>query len=162
VMIPSHLARTSGRHYARGRRGCHRYWLRHRERFVPVPSGLQLKHNAYSDRLDVGRHRQGFGPSERQRAERGWSWSISRRELTSFMAIIRRSSPPSVKLVQMMYPGFPNMYIMLGHNVAPGHTSVMINIDVQAKYIAQVVKAQLQGNSKVIEVKREPTRRYME
>jgi cation diffusion facilitator CzcD-associated flavoprotein CzcO len=65
-------------------------------------------------------------------------------------------------LRQMMYPGFPNMYVMLGHNVAPGHTSVMINIEVQANYIAQVVKAQLQEGSKVIEVKEEPTRRYME
>jgi hypothetical protein len=54
------------------------------------------------------------------------------------------------------------MYVMLGHNVAPGHTSVMINIEVQANYIAQVVKAQLQEGSKVIEVKEEPTRRYME
>lgn len=61
-----------------------------------------------------------------------------------------------------MYPGFPNMYIMLGHNVAPGHTSVMINIEVQAKYIAQIVQAQLDAGSKVIEVKAEPTKRYME
>jgi cation diffusion facilitator CzcD-associated flavoprotein CzcO len=62
----------------------------------------------------------------------------------------------------MMYPGFPNMYVMLGHNVATGHTSVMVNIEVQAKYIAQVVRAQLKEGVTVIEAKEEPTKRYME
>jgi cation diffusion facilitator CzcD-associated flavoprotein CzcO len=62
----------------------------------------------------------------------------------------------------MMYPGFPNMYVMLGHNVATGHTSVIANIEVQAKYIAQVVEAQLKESIRVIEAKEEPTKRYME
>jgi cation diffusion facilitator CzcD-associated flavoprotein CzcO len=62
----------------------------------------------------------------------------------------------------MMYPGFPNMYVMLGHNVATGHTSVMVNIEVQAKYIAQIVRAQLEERVQSIEVKEEPTKRYME
>jgi len=54
------------------------------------------------------------------------------------------------------------MYVMLGHNVATGHTSVMVNIEVQAKYIAQVVRAQLKEGVTVIEAKEEPTKRYME
>lgn len=60
----------------------------------------------------------------------------------------------------MMYPGFPNMYSMLGANVAPAHTSVIINIEVQANWIAQVIKAQLRDGIKIMEPKEEPSKRY--
>jgi cation diffusion facilitator CzcD-associated flavoprotein CzcO len=61
----------------------------------------------------------------------------------------------------MLYPGFPNFYVLLGHNVAPGHTSVVINIETQARYIAQIVEAQLKNKVRVLEAKQEPTDRYM-
>lgn len=60
----------------------------------------------------------------------------------------------------MMYPGFPNFYALLGHNVAPGHTSVIINIETQAEYVAQVLNAQIRNKVKTVEVKEEPTREY--
>jgi|CXWL01.1.fsa_nt_gi cation diffusion facilitator CzcD-associated flavoprotein CzcO len=39
----------------------------------------------------------------------------------------------------MMVPGFPNFFLMFGPNSANGHTSALIWIESQAKYIAQAI-----------------------
>lgn len=53
----------------------------------------------------------------------------------------------------MMYPGFPNFFVMLGHNTAPGHTSVIVNIEAQVDYIVQCIAAMRQEKIGALEPK---------
>jgi len=53
----------------------------------------------------------------------------------------------------MTVPKFPNYYMMLGPNTAPGHASVIFQIEVQADYITQCVLAMQKNDIKILEVK---------
>lgn len=58
------------------------------------------------------------------------------------------------------FPRFPNMWSLMAWNVAPGHNSVMINIEVQANYLAQVITEQIKHHIPVLEIKDAPSRKY--
>lgn len=60
----------------------------------------------------------------------------------------------------MMYTGLPNFFAMLGHNTAPGHTSVIVNIEAQANYITQCIAAMRDEKIKTLEPKVEAAKAY--
>lgn len=56
--------------------------------------------------------------------------------------------------------GIPNWFFMLGPNTGPGHTSVLIYTEAQAKYITQAIQAILNKNLKALTVKKSVLDRY--
>jgi hypothetical protein len=78
----------------------------------------------------------------------------------------------------MAIPGFPNMFTMLGHNVAPTHgtpflrfaaseltsatASVLFQLETQANYVTQCISAIANNKAKVLEVKVDAAKKYME
>lgn len=62
----------------------------------------------------------------------------------------------------MSAPGFPNHYVLLGHNTAPGHASVLYPIEVQAEYISKSIVALSESGVTWSEPKVEPTKKYNE
>ncbi|KIX96481.1 uncharacterized protein Z520_07747 [Fonsecaea multimorphosa CBS 102226] len=62
----------------------------------------------------------------------------------------KRGAPSAYK--GMMYPDFPNFFMTTGPNTLSGHYSVTTIIEIQAQYIAQVLKSQLDNHVKSFEV----------
>ncbi|GAB3671690.1 flavin-containing monooxygenase [Salinisphaera aquimarina] len=56
--------------------------------------------------------------------------------------------------------GVPNWFFMLGPNTGPGHTSVLVYTEAQAKYITQAIRTLLDKNLTAIAVKPKVMRRY--
>ncbi|KAL1706901.1 hypothetical protein EV121DRAFT_200448 [Schizophyllum commune] len=57
-------------------------------------------------------------------------------------------------------PGFPNLFYLLGPNVASGHASVIFSEEVQIQLALQVMKPVLEGEAKSFEIKDEVVDRY--
>ncbi len=57
-------------------------------------------------------------------------------------------------------PGVPNWFFMLGPNTGPGHTSVLIYTEAQAKYIVGAIKTLLADDLKYLTVKRSVLDQY--
>lgn len=49
---------------------------------------------------------------------------------------------------------------MLSNNVAPGHASVIYQLEVQAEYILKMLVGMREGGVEVVEVKEKATRDY--
>lgn len=49
--------------------------------------------------------------------------------------------------------GYPNMFLLMGPNTGPGHTSVLVYIEAQIQYIRQLLEKTLSSNIEEIEVK---------
>ncbi|KAJ3503644.1 hypothetical protein NMY22_g18178 [Coprinellus aureogranulatus] len=58
------------------------------------------------------------------------------------------------------YPGFPNLYTLLGPNVATGHASVVFSQEAQIQLILQLIKPVLDGTVQSFEVTDEATDKY--
>ena len=58
--------------------------------------------------------------------------------------------------------GVPNWFFMLGPNTGPGHTSVLIYTEAQARYITQAIRTLLKQDLTAIAVKPNVMRRYHE
>ncbi|KAJ9106731.1 hypothetical protein QFC19_003043 [Naganishia cerealis] len=78
--------------------------------------------------------------------------------LRASTAILGDDSPRGYRGLAL--PKFPNHWLCLSLNTAPGHGSVLTNIEVQAAYITQCINAMRTFGVKVLEVKEEPTREY--
>ncbi|KAF9475842.1 FAD/NAD(P)-binding domain-containing protein [Pholiota conissans] len=59
-------------------------------------------------------------------------------------------------------PGFPNLYILLGPNVASGHASVIFSQEAQINFALQLVQPVLERRAKSFEVTHEATENYNE
>ncbi|KAJ3503773.1 hypothetical protein NLJ89_g8287 [Agrocybe chaxingu] len=57
-------------------------------------------------------------------------------------------------------PGFPNLFNLLGPNVATGHASVIFSEEAQINYAMQVIKPVLEGKAKSFEITEEATDKY--
>ncbi|KAF8323891.1 FAD/NAD-P-binding domain-containing protein, partial [Clavulina sp. PMI_390] len=57
-------------------------------------------------------------------------------------------------------PGFPNMFIVLGPNVASGHGSAIFVMECQVNYALQLVKPILSGETEAVEVTEDATDKY--
>lgn len=57
-------------------------------------------------------------------------------------------------------PGFPNLFTLLGPNVATGHASVIFSQESQIGFAIQIIKPILDGQAKSFEVTEEATQRY--
>ncbi len=57
-------------------------------------------------------------------------------------------------------PGFPNLFLMLGPNTATGHTSVLIPIEAQARYVADCIQELDRRGARSLEVRPGPTQAY--
>jgi cation diffusion facilitator CzcD-associated flavoprotein CzcO len=60
----------------------------------------------------------------------------------------------------MMIPGFPNFFMLLGPNSATGHTSALIMIESQAKYVVKCIDFMTREGLKAIDPDPEVVRRY--
>ncbi|RXW18729.1 hypothetical protein EST38_g7127 [Candolleomyces aberdarensis] len=60
------------------------------------------------------------------------------------------------------FPGFPNLFALLGPNSAIGHASVIFNEEAQIQHALQLVKPVVDGTAKSFEVKHEATDDYNE
>ncbi|MBO0876297.1 MAG: NAD(P)/FAD-dependent oxidoreductase [Pseudonocardia sp.] len=69
--------------------------------------------------------------------------------------------PPSAYLGTTL-AGFPNLFVFLGPNIAPGHASVLGTIEAQAGYVADAVVAMARNGWSVLRVRPEAHRRYNE
>ena len=58
--------------------------------------------------------------------------------------------------------GFPNLFIFLGPNIAPGHASVLGTIEAQARYVADAVGAMARNGWAEVEVRPDVHRRFNE
>ncbi|KXN92229.1 4-hydroxyacetophenone monooxygenase, partial [Leucoagaricus sp. SymC.cos] len=59
-------------------------------------------------------------------------------------------------------PGFPNLYMLLGPNVATGHASVIFSQEAQIGLALQLMKPVLEGKAKYFEITSEATDKYNE
>ncbi|TRM62608.1 hypothetical protein BD626DRAFT_403629 [Schizophyllum amplum] len=59
-------------------------------------------------------------------------------------------------------PGFPNLFMLLGPNVATGHASVIFSEEVQIQLALQVIKPVLDGDAQSFEIKDEVVNKYNE
>lgn len=59
-------------------------------------------------------------------------------------------------------PGFPNLYMLLGPNVATGHASVIFSQEAQIGLALQLMKPVLEGKAKYFEITDEATDKYNE
>ena len=50
--------------------------------------------------------------------------------------------------------GYPNMFLLMGPNTGPGHTSVLVYVEAQIEYIRQIVESFNRSHQKEIEVKK--------
>ncbi|EPQ58318.1 FAD/NAD P-binding domain-containing protein [Gloeophyllum trabeum ATCC 11539] len=57
-------------------------------------------------------------------------------------------------------PGFPNLYTLLGPNVATGHSSVIFSEEVQIQWVLQLIKPVIDGAVKSLEVSQEAFHEY--
>ncbi|WP_028924597.1 flavin-containing monooxygenase [Pseudonocardia acaciae] len=69
--------------------------------------------------------------------------------------------PPSAYLGTTL-AGFPNLFVFLGPNIAPGHASVLSTIEAQARYVADAVGAMARNGWTALRVRPEVHRRYNE
>lgn len=72
------------------------------------------------------------------------------------------SGPGGKAYKGMATAGIPNWFFMLGPNTGPGHTSVLIYTEAQAKYITQAITTLFRKKLKYISVKPDVLRRYHE
>jgi len=56
--------------------------------------------------------------------------------------------------------GFPNLFLLLGPNTALGHSSVVLMIEAQIRYVSDALKALGRYGAKVLEVRRGAQERY--
>ena len=59
-------------------------------------------------------------------------------------------------------PGFPNLFLMVGPNTGTGHTSLLIPIEAQARYVVDCLRELRRRGMASLEVGVEPTRAYNE
>jgi cation diffusion facilitator CzcD-associated flavoprotein CzcO len=57
-------------------------------------------------------------------------------------------------------PGFPNLFLLLGPNTGTGHTSALLALETQARYVVKCLEKLVQRGSRTIEVLAEPTREH--
>lgn len=57
-------------------------------------------------------------------------------------------------------PGFPNLFTLLGPNVASGHASVIFSEEAQISFALQLIRPVLEGKAKSFEVTAEATDKY--
>ena len=69
------------------------------------------------------------------------------------------TSPPQMYLGTAT-PGFPNLFVFVGPNTAPGHASVLGTIERQAQYLTDAVTAMARSGWDSIEVRPEVFERY--
>ncbi|GJJ12715.1 hypothetical protein Clacol_006959 [Clathrus columnatus] len=62
--------------------------------------------------------------------------------------------------ISTTYPGFPNLFTLLGPNTVTGHTSTLYGEEIQINYIFQLIKPILEGSVKSYEIKAEVADRY--
>lgn len=60
----------------------------------------------------------------------------------------------------VMVPGFPNFFMLLGPNSATGHTSALIMIEAQAKFVIQCMRLLARRGAHHVEPTTEATRRF--
>lgn len=58
--------------------------------------------------------------------------------------------------------GFPNLYMLVGPNTGLGHSSMILIIEAQIRYLMQAIQWQLRTGADIIEVREEAQRRYNE
>lgn len=56
--------------------------------------------------------------------------------------------------------GYPNMFMLMGPNTGPGHTSVLVYTEAQMKYIQQAVKLMYEKDIRYLNVKDEKQREF--
>jgi cation diffusion facilitator CzcD-associated flavoprotein CzcO len=59
-------------------------------------------------------------------------------------------------------PGFPNLFLMVGPNTGTGHTSLLIPIEAQARYVVDCVRELDRRGAGSLEVRADATRAYNE
>jgi hypothetical protein len=57
-------------------------------------------------------------------------------------------------------PGFPNMFILVGPNTGPGHTSVVFYIEAQVRYVLDALATMRRDRIATVEVRREVFTRF--
>jgi hypothetical protein len=60
----------------------------------------------------------------------------------------------------VMAPGFPNFFMLLGPNSATGHTSALIMIEAQARFVIRCLRLLGERNARHVEPTMEATRRF--
>ncbi len=60
----------------------------------------------------------------------------------------------------VMVPGFPNFFMLLGPNSATGHTSTLIMIERQARFVLKCIDLLAQTGGREVEPRAEATRRF--
>ncbi|KAF9526978.1 hypothetical protein CPB83DRAFT_856911 [Crepidotus variabilis] len=71
----------------------------------------------------------------------------------------RRKGGPMAYLGLCM-PGFPNLFSLLGPNVATGHASVIFSEECQINYLLQLIQPVIQGKAKSFEITAQATDEY--
>lgn len=74
----------------------------------------------------------------------------------------RWSTDPPQAYLGTAIAGFPNLFVFLGPNLAPGHASVLGTIENQAQYVADAVSAMSRSGWASLQVRPEVHRRYNE
>ncbi|KAH7929753.1 FAD/NAD(P)-binding domain-containing protein [Leucogyrophana mollusca] len=59
-----------------------------------------------------------------------------------------------------VFPGFPNIFTVVGPNAGSGHASLLFSIEVQAQYVCKLIRPILEGKTKSLEVTVEATNKY--
>ncbi|KAH7915954.1 FAD/NAD(P)-binding domain-containing protein [Hygrophoropsis aurantiaca] len=59
-----------------------------------------------------------------------------------------------------VFPGFPNVFSVVGPNSLSAHTSALFAIEVQSNYITKLIKPIITGQTKAVEVTTEATNKY--
>ncbi|KAG2157280.1 hypothetical protein DEU56DRAFT_921555 [Suillus clintonianus] len=59
-----------------------------------------------------------------------------------------------------VFPGFPNMFTIVGPNSASAHTSLLFTIETQVSYILKLMKPIINGKAKSLEVSQKATTYY--
>ena len=69
-----------------------------------------------------------------------------------------RAGPEAYRGVAV--PGFPNLFMMYGPNTNLGHTSIIIMLEAQARYIVQCLSHMVTAGVTTLQVRAEASRRY--
>lgn len=96
--------------------------------------------------------------------------------MSAFRSVSRAADKNGIS--QVAIPGFPNLFTMLGNNVAPTHgssfivqwrgkaevglASVLFQLEVQANYIAEAVDKMRRRDVSVLEVREDAAKLYNE
>ncbi|KAH7912239.1 hypothetical protein BJ138DRAFT_814110 [Hygrophoropsis aurantiaca] len=59
-----------------------------------------------------------------------------------------------------VFPGFPNVFTVVGPNAGSGHASLLFAIEVQAQYVCKLIKPIIEGKTRSLEVTTQATDKY--